>query len=133
MVDPRVLRLAPDRLSATPNHGDGHALASKTIHNFYISLSAFFTWVNHEFDLPNPIKAVPVSKFEQAPIEPFTKAEVEALLKVCELCKETDTANRRKFTMRRATGKRDQAIILTLLDTGLRASKISALKVAMLT
>lgn len=119
------------RTDYTPRRitGDGHALASKTIHNFYISLSAFFTWANHEFDLPNPIKAVPVPKFEQAPIEPFTKAEVEALLKACELCKEADTTDRRKFTMRRATGKRDQALILTLLDTGLRASEISALKV----
>ncbi len=31
--------------------------------------------------------------------------------------------------MRRSTGHRDQAIILTLLDTGLRASELSALKV----
>jgi len=80
--------------------GDGHALALKTIYNFYISLYASFTWANHEFDLPNPIKAVPVPKFEQAFIEPFTKAEVEALLKACELCKEADTTDRRKFTMR---------------------------------
>ena len=31
--------------------------------------------------------------------------------------------------MRRATGRRDQAIILTLLNAGLRASELSALKV----
>lgn len=31
--------------------------------------------------------------------------------------------------MRRATARRDQAIILTLLNTGLRASELSALKV----
>jgi hypothetical protein len=29
--------------------------------------------------------------------------------------------------MRRATGRRDQAIIMTLLDPGLRASELSAL------
>jgi integrase/recombinase XerD len=62
----------PRRLS-----GDRRALASKTIHNFYVSLSAFFTWASREFDLPNPIKAVPPPKFQQAPIEPFTKEEVE--------------------------------------------------------
>jgi integrase/recombinase XerD len=109
--------------------GNGQALASKTIHNFYISLCAFFTWANRELELPNPIKAVPVPKFEQAPIEPFTKEEVEALLKACELCQEANTTDRRKYIMRRATGRRDQALILTLLDTGLRASELSALKV----
>jgi integrase/recombinase XerD len=105
------------------------ALASKTIHNFYISLCAFFTWAKRELDLPNPIKAIPAPKFEQAPIEPFTKEEVEALLKACEQCNEAKTTDRRKYIMRRATGRRDQAIIMTLLDAGLRASELSALKV----
>jgi integrase/recombinase XerD len=105
------------------------ALASKTIHNFYISLCAFFTWAQRELELPNPIKAIPAPKFEQAPIEPFTKEEVEALLKACEQCNEAKTTDRRKYIMRRATGRRDQAIIMTLLDTGLRASELSALKV----
>jgi integrase/recombinase XerD len=105
------------------------ALASKTIHNFYISLCAFFTWAQRELQLPNPIKAIPAPKFEQAPIEPFTKEEVEKLLKACEQCNEAKTTDRRKYIMRRATGRRDQAIIMTLLDTGLRASELSALKV----
>ena len=108
--------------------GDHQALAPKTIRNFYISLSAFFTWASTEFDLPNPIKAIPAPKFEEPPIEPFTKDEVEALLKACESSKEVQPSNRRKFTMRRATGRRDQAIILTLLDTGLRASELSRLE-----
>jgi integrase/recombinase XerD len=109
--------------------GDGQALASKTIHNFYVSLSAFFTWACREFELPNPIKTVPVPKFEQAPIEPLTKEEVEALLKACDLCNEAKTVDRRKYVMRRWSGKRDQAIIMMLLDTGLRASELSALKI----
>ncbi len=109
--------------------GDKQALAAKTIHNSYVSLSAFFTWASREFDLPNPIKAVPVPKFEQAPPEPFTKEQVEALPKACESSREVRPIDRCKFVMRRSTGHRDQAIILTLLDTGLRASELSALKV----
>ena len=114
----------PRRITANPAN-----LSSKTIHNFYISLSAFFTWASREFDLLNPIKAVPAPKFEEAPVEPFTKEQVEALLKACELCKEAQPIDRRKFIMRRSTAKRDQAMIMMLLDTGLRASELSALKV----
>jgi len=51
------------------------------------------------------------------------------LLKACEFCKEAKTTERWRFTMRRATAKRDRAIILTLLDTGLRASELCALKI----
>ncbi len=43
--------------------------------------------------------------------------------------REANTTERQRFTMRRATAKRDRAIILTLLDTGLRASELCALKI----
>jgi site-specific recombinase XerD len=34
--------------------GRPRPLAPKTIRNFYITLSAFFTWAKREFDLPKP-------------------------------------------------------------------------------
>lgn len=105
-------------------------LSPKTIHNFWITLSAFFSWATTEFNLTNPMKAVPAPRFEDAPVEPFSRDEIEALLKVCEFCRPAETTDRYRFTMRRATGKRDRAIILTLLDTGLRASELCALKIA---
>ena len=109
--------------------GRPRPLAPKTIRNFHITLSAFFTWASREFEIASPMKAIPVPKCEEPPVEPFTKEQIEALLKACESCKEAQPIDRRKFTMRRATGKRDQAVILTLLDTGLRASELSALTV----
>jgi integrase len=93
------------------------------------SLSAFFIWVSREFDLPSPLKAVPSPKVEEPPIEPFTKEEVEALLKACETSKEVNDLDRRKFAIRRSTAKRDQALIMMLLDTGLRASELCALRI----
>jgi integrase/recombinase XerD len=75
------------------------------------------------------MKAVAAPKFQTPPVEPYTKEEIEALLKACEYCKEAQTTDRRKFTMRRATHHRDRAIILILLDTGLRASELCALRV----
>jgi len=102
-------------------------LSPKTLRNVWVTLSAFFRWASIELDVPNPMKAVPAPRFEQAPVEPFTQQDIEALLKACEFCKEAKTTERRRFTMRRATAKRDRAIILTLLDTGLRASELCAL------
>ena len=104
-------------------------LSNKTIHNIYMFLSSFFTWANREFNLPSPLKGVPVPKFEEVPVEPFTKEEIEALLKACEVSREARPALRRKFVMRRINVHRDRALILTLLDTGLRASELCSLTI----
>jgi integrase/recombinase XerD len=104
-------------------------LSSKTLRNIWISLSAFFTWACEDFNFPNPMKGMPAPKYTEAQVETFTKEEVESLLKVCEYCREARTDQRRKFTMRRPTGKRDRAIILTLLDTGLRAGELCVLRI----
>lgn len=102
-------------------------LSPKTVHNVWITLMAFFHWVSDEFQIPNIMKGVPGPKYEEPPVEPFTKEEVEALLKACEFCRESKTDRRHKFTMRRVTRYRDRAIILMLLDTGLRASELCSL------
>jgi len=109
--------------------GSDHPLAAKTLRNRWVTLAAFFTWASTEIGIPNPMKAIPAPRFEEAPVEPFTKEEIEALLKACEFCHEAKTTDRRRFTMRRSTGKRDRALILTLLDTGLRASELCALTI----
>jgi len=108
--------------------GSTAPLTPKTIRNFWVSLSAFFSWVSRELEFPNPMKNVPGPRFEDAPVEPFSKEDIEALLKACDFCQPADTTDRRRFTMRRVTGKRDRALILLLLDTGLRASELCALK-----
>lgn len=102
-------------------------LSPKTVHNVWITLMSFFHWVSDEFQIPNIMKGVKGPKFEEPPVEPFTKEEVEALLKACDFCREAQTDRRRKFTMRRVTGYRDRALILMLLDTGLRATELCSL------
>jgi integrase/recombinase XerD len=105
-------------------------LAPKTVYNIYVSLSSYFTWASREFDIPNPMKNVPRPRVpKDAPVEPFRKDEIERLIKACDFCKEAGTDRRRKFMMKRATAKRDKAILLTLLDSGLRASELCALLV----
>lgn len=75
------------------------------------------------------MKSVPIPRFQKVDVEPFTQEEIESMLKACTYSREAETFMRRKFAMRRPTANRDQAILLTLLDSGIRASEFSALRV----
>lgn len=72
---------------------------------------------------------VPPPKFKIAPIEVFKQDEIEKMLKACAYSREAQPYNRKKFAMKRPTANRDQAIILVLLDTGLRAMELCKLTI----
>jgi integrase/recombinase XerD len=114
----------PRRLS-----GKTHCLSNKTLRNIWVTLSSFFGWAQAEFNIPNPMQNVPAPRYQKAQIEPFSKEEVEALLRACEARVESRPSNRQAFTMQRSNTRRDKAILLVLLDTGLRASELCALRV----
>jgi integrase/recombinase XerD len=104
-------------------------LSPKTLRNFWITLSAFFTWASREFKVPSPMKEVPAPKFKSAIVEPFSQDEVQNMLKVCLYSREVKPGNRRSFVMRLPNGYRDQAIVMILVDTGLRAMELCSLRV----
>jgi integrase/recombinase XerD len=77
----------------------------------------------------NPMKSVPAPKFKIPDVELYTQDEIERILKASAYAREADAFIRRKYSMRLPTANRDQAIILTLLDSGIRASEFSSLRV----
>ncbi len=85
------------------------------IHASFRTLRVFFRWLESEEVLDpewkNPIKKVRAPKVGQDPIEPIPMEDILALIKTCK----SDEA----------TGLRDKAIFLSLLDTGARAQIIS--------
>jgi site-specific recombinase XerD len=86
-----------------------------SIHDFYRVLRAFFNWLVEEEVLSDSllrrIKA-PVVRLEQK--QPLTQAQVTALIQAAK--RSTDS-------------KRNESLLLLLLDTGLRASEVCSLKV----
>ena len=111
-------------------NGKSHPLSPKTIRNIWVTISSFFKWACIEFEIPNPMRDIPAPRYQKPPVESYTKTEVEVLLKACAQTRKANTHLRSSFSYSRPTGTRDRAIILTLLDTGLRAMELCSLKIS---
>ena len=100
---------------------DPRPLSAKSIQNTWATLSNFWKWVEVEFEIGNPFH-IPRIKANNKPVDPVPQEEVEALLHVCDYAlRENGDA---KCSSRRSTAKRNKALILTLLDTGMRVSEV---------
>ncbi len=98
-------------------------LSPKSVLNIHTALSSLWTWATDEGFAPSHI--VRTIKPPPAPlpaIEPFAKEEVSVLLKACDNSRSWKTHP--DIASYRPTADRDRPIIMTLLDTGIRASEL---------
>jgi site-specific recombinase XerD len=100
-----------------------HFLASfptysrKTVSNYHVGLSSLWSWGVREGIVTRHIVRQVIRPQPNKPaIKPFSKQDVQALLLACD---RTARGHKRK------TALRDRAMILTLLDTGLRVSELA--------
>lgn len=107
----------------TPAHVRGYLVALQrrglkdtTQHTHARGVKAWLRWLVREGDLAaSPMERVSMPRLEQRIPPPYSPGDVRVLLAACD-----------RNTPR---GARDYAIILTLLDTGLRASELVTLRV----
>ena len=86
-------------------------LANKTICNYYIVLSSLWTWaVKNEYAKEHIVRKVNKPKYIKKKLPSFTEREVRMIFNVC-------------------SNEREKAIVMVLLDTGMRASELCALTV----
>jgi len=107
---------------ATVDEVDAHALRKFIVyleeegHNrggviaYIKALRAFFNWYALETDSPSPMKRIKTPKPILDPLEPAKAEDIIAMIKVCDM--------------------RDKAILLFLLDTGVRARELIQINVA---
>ena len=102
-------------------------LSPKSIRNIHTNLSALWTWAEQEgFVEEHIIRTIEKPKANPPVIEPFTKDDVVLLVKACDTSR--TWKSRRDVANTRPTANRDRAIILTLLDTGIRASELCGIQ-----
>lgn len=104
-------------------------LSNKSLLNHYIGLSALWTWlVNEEIVPVNVVRKMKPPRAERKEVQPLTQDECKALMSVLNKSK---IYHRGGQVIDHALGsfERNRAIILLMLDTGIRAQELCDLKI----
>jgi integrase/recombinase XerD len=97
--------------------------------NHWKAIRSLFNWANRVLKNPRPDLALPRPVYAEEEIIPYTEDEVRKILAACEMTILSKTRGRKPFKMRRPTVVRDKAIVLLLLETGIRLGELHRLKI----
>ena len=105
-------------------------VSKKTVLNYHIGLSALWAWAASE-DLvsANILHKVERSKPEKRAVVPFSEADIRTMLSVINTTKPYTRPGKRESTHSIPNADRNRAIILLLLDTGIRSSELCGLRI----
>jgi site-specific recombinase XerD len=91
-----------------------------TVHHYYCVLKAFFNWcVREGFIQETPLAKIKLKNPRLNVVQPYSNQDIMKLIDVCD----HDFKNNAKFL-----GSRNRAVVLMLLDTGLRISELTGIK-----
>lgn len=106
-----------------------YKLGKKSLANVWTALSSFWTWAEDELRIAHPMRGVvKLPEYKRALVEPYTKAEVLAMLEATKRSAPWRTRTGRRVISVRPTAQRDYTIMIVLLDTGIRASELCNLQ-----
>lgn len=105
-------------------------LSNKTLLNYHTGLSALYTWAVTEGYTPEHLlHGIDRPRPEQRTIQPIPLEHIRAMLSVLGQSKTYTRPGKRASTHATPCTNRNRAIILTLLDTGMRASELCGIKI----
>lgn len=101
----------------------------RSTHNAWAVLRTFFKWAEKEHHTGRPDKSIPPPKLmAEGPVQPFTEDEVHRLIAAAESVK-AEAKDGRNFRICHPLARRNVAIIVVPLDSGLRVSELCRLDI----
>lgn len=108
--------------------GNEHPLGGSALDNYWKMCRSFFGWARKNLKLERPDLHLPRPRYLPPQILAFTRDEVKRILYACEWTHELKRSeNGKAFRMHIPSANRNKALILMLLDTGLRIGEVSRL------
>lgn len=140
--DPELAAVKPDDLKRFFVHlrceykpkrpgGDVRPLSDSAIDNHWKAARSFFKWAEEVLKISRPDLTLQRTGFQDPVMIPFTHEEVERLTRACATSRPYSNPGQTEkvYTTKRPTANRDQAVILVLLDTGLRVGELVRLTI----
>jgi len=123
-IDANVIRRF---LAHLPNEFD---VGNRTLSNVWTALSSFWTWAEIDLNIAHALRGkIKRPRFVEVIPDAFTHEELTALVKGAKFTKGWRGSAGKYTHTRRPTAQRDEAIILVLVDTGIRATELCSLTV----
>ncbi|MBX3003825.1 MAG: tyrosine-type recombinase/integrase [Anaerolineales bacterium] len=109
--------------------GTDWRLSNKTLKNHWIAIRSFYNWAERDLNIARPDEKLEPPEVSSPDIQPFNEDEIVAILQNIDFSKQAATAGRASFRMALPDAARNRAIVLTLLDTGMRVSELTRLNI----
>lgn len=116
----RFMLYMRDEYIPTRPGGSTAPLSPSSLENLWKAIRSFFGWAEEELGIARPDLRLAKPPNPPKEIDAFSHQEIQALLAACE---------RDHLGRTRPTGRRDKAIVMLLLDTGLRVGELARLKI----
>ena len=105
-------------------------LSAKSVSNCWTALSSLWSWAERELEIKHVIRGrVARPRYHRPVIEPYSRTDIGALLNACAENAQWQTRKGKEVKSEREWKLRDRAIILVLVDTGIRAQELCDLVV----
>jgi len=101
---------------------DTSPLTAASVDYHWKATRSLFHWAYDTMSIPRPDLKMPRPSFIRAHVSAFTEEDIRKLTKACEVI--VVERDGKKHRQRLPEGYRDKALILTLLDTGLRIGEL---------